>query len=375
MGTNAQYNSFGEARLEPNPISSLMCQAKSNSDKPTSADPLFDGFLTVAFDFETTGVSAARDRVVQVGAFGAGIEFNSLVYTSKKIADGAHKVHGISAADLKGKPAFGEVLGAFLSECDTARQQHTPRGGQAPKVLLVAHNGNAFDFRMLIYEMHRHDVGLDVLRARGVHFWDTLVSARAVNRKGISNNLGALFEQVTGDSMVGAHDALFDCKALLRVAHHPPFSAAAQIESLDAWLSRISSKSPLRGLDVFCPRCKDDVWDNRALNAGRILQHGEAAKLCPDLVCMSEAQCGWKLWPSRQPRGDGVGGGGARTKITAVVVAREDDAKQQAADISAEAIAAGIVGVCKTTKAPCKKCLAHKKCANVGSPGHKRKTE
>jgi len=161
----------------------------------------------------------------------------------------------------------------------------------------------------------------------------------------------------------------------LRVAHHPPFSAAAQIESLDAWLSRISTKSPLRGLDVFCPRCKDDVWDNRASNADQILQHGEAAKLRPDLVCMSKAQCGWVLWPSRQPRGDGVGGGAARTKITAVAVAGKGDAKQQAAGISAEAIAAGIVGVCKTTKAPCKKCLAHKKCANVGSPGHKRKSE
>ena len=124
----------------------------------------FEDYLLVAVDFETTGLSAGRDRVVQMGAFGAGgLQFCALVHTPKRINPAAQKVHGISAADLQGKPAFGAVFAAFLDALDDARRRHA---GGGKKTLLVAHNGSKFDFRMLVsrYECHRHGISLDTLR-------------------------------------------------------------------------------------------------------------------------------------------------------------------------------------------------------------------
>lgn len=76
----------------------------------------------------------------------------------------------------------------------------------------MAHNGHLYDFKMLLYEMHRHGVSLEVLRSRGVHLCDSLPAARLLNAKGISNTLSALYKQATGDEMEGAHDALADCR-------------------------------------------------------------------------------------------------------------------------------------------------------------------
>jgi len=276
----------------------------------------FEDYLLVAFDFETTGLSAGRDRVVQMGAFGAGgLRFCSLVHTPKRINPAAQKVHGISAAELQGKPAFGAVFAAFLNALDDARR----RGGGGKKTLLVAHNGSKFDFRMLVYECHRHGISLDALRSRGVHLCDSLPAARAVNGKSASNKLAALFQQVTGREMAGAHDALADCEALYVVAQHAPFQAASQVESLDAWLQRAGE---FRGIDLFCPRCKNDVWDNREQNslarqapaagaAGAGAGAGAGPRLPPDLCCQDRSKCRWCTSESQYPRvGGGEGGGG-----------------------------------------------------------------
>jgi DNA polymerase III epsilon subunit-like protein len=278
----------------------------------------FEDYLLVAVDFETTGLSAGRDRVVQMGAFGAGgLQFCALVYTPKAINPAAQKVHGISAADLQGKPTFGAVFAAFLDALDDARRRLFPAGG-GKKTLLVAHNGSKFDFRMLVYECHRHGISLDTLRARHVHLCDSLLAARAVNGKSASNKLAALFQQVTGQEMAGAHDALADCEALYVVAQHAPFQAAAQVESLDAWLQRAGE---FRGIELFCPRCKNDVWDNREQNslarqsaagAGAVAGAGAGGGrgLPPDLCCQDRSKCRWctSQYP-RVDRGEGGGGG------------------------------------------------------------------
>ena len=59
----------------------------------------------------------------------------------------AAKVHGISAADLEGKPAFGAAFAAFLDALDGARAG--AGAGAGKRTLLVAHNGSNFDFRVL----------------------------------------------------------------------------------------------------------------------------------------------------------------------------------------------------------------------------------
>jgi len=358
----------------------------------TTAGPFADCLLA-AIDFETTGRSAGRDRVVQMGAFGdGGLRFCTLVHTPKRIHPEAQKVHGISAADLEGKPAFGAAFAAFLDALDGARAG--AGAGAGKRTLLVAHNGSNFDFRVLVYEMHRHGISLDTLRSRSVHLCDTLPAARAVNGKTASNKLAALFQQVTGKELAGAHDALADCEALYAVAQHPPLQAAAQVESLDQWLQRVGE---LRGIELFCPRCKNDVWDNRLQNAAKQAAGasangglgGAGASLLPDLCCQDKSKCGWSsnnAWryprdrapapsarvqcPRRGDEPTAAPRGSASTH--AAGSAPEPSAQlhdQIVCSVGAQPACAGVIGVCKNGK-PCTVCTAGRGCRWRGKPGH-----
>lgn len=278
------------------------------------AGTTFNGFLVVAIDFESTGFSPARDRVVQVGAVAQHcgkllFELKELVYTPVQMKAKAQEITGISNESLRGKPHFGNVFQQLLGRIDEARRTlampgksrckttassralHGRRDSE-PKVLLVAHNGERFDFRMLIYEMSRHGIDLQTLRERDVHLYDTYIAACKVNgMKAGTNTLSALFQQVVGTQMQGAHDALADCRALVKIAGYPPFLQKAKISSLDTWLS--SQTSPFRGLYLFCQECKGNVWDNREYNA-------TASTKRPDLCCQ-EKFCKWHLWKFKPP--------------------------------------------------------------------------
>jgi len=319
-----------------------------------------DGFLPVAIDFESTGFSHTRDRIVQVGAVAALrgrmlFELGELVQTPVKMSPGARAVTGISDADLRGKPDFKTVFEILLARIDEALAQQAQR----LKVLLVAHNGNQFDFRKLIYEMHRHGISLATLRTRDVHLCDTLAAAKKVNgsAKGM-NTQAALFKQVTGTEMQGAHDALVDCRALVRIFNHPPFQAALTIESLDAFLSRAGPT--LRGLDLFCPKCKGNVWDNRTYN-----EH--AAVKRPDLSCEDRERCEWVLWNAEPGRASGP------AVQDPAAVAAPAPASAPAAQAVAAVAGGGAPpewGVCKKTKEACKRCVARLGCRWKGKPGH-----
>ena len=331
----------------------------------------FAGFLVVAIDFETTGFSPARDRVVQVGAVaesssGALIfELNELVHTPVQIQARAQEIHGISNADLCDRPGFGAVFRQLMGQVDDARRQSGTSSGSEPKVLLVAHNGFRFDFRMLIYEMSRHGLPLQALRERGVHLCDTYRAACQVNgRRAGANTLSALYQTVTGQEMQCAHDALADCRALVRIASHPPFVQAAseQIVSLDAWLSQVS---PLRGLDLFCRECTGNVWDNRIYNA-------TASTRRPDLRCQQNG-CAWLLWTFRPPADNGAGipdVAGPMVPTVAPVPSRQVLASATGESRGATAGSKGW-GVCRTTNAACKRCLRGQACKYKGKlPGH-----
>lgn len=331
----------------------------------------FPGFLVVAIDFETTGLSPARDRVVQVGAVaesssGALIfELNELVYTPVRIQARAQEITGISNADLCGRPEFGAVFRQLMGKVDDARRSARALSGAEPKVLLVAHNGFRFDFRMLIYEMSRHGLPLQALRERGVHLCDTYTAACQVNgRRAGANTLSALYQRVTGQEMQGAHDALADCRALVRIARHPPFVQAAsdQIVSLDAWLSQVS---PLRGLDLFCRRCTGNVWDNRIYNA-------TASTRRPDLRCQQNT-CAWLLWTFRPPADNGAGIPDVAGPMAPTVAPAPSRQVPASATGESRGAAPGPQGwgVCRTTNAACKRCLQGQNCKYKGKlPGH-----
>lgn len=95
-------------------------------------------------DFETTGLSGAIDRVIEVAVVRTDSdgnvlrEFSSLVNPNRDV--GRTDIHGITAGMLAEAPTFGEMLGGLLEILDGA--------------VLVAHNA-AFDSRFLLSELVR----------------------------------------------------------------------------------------------------------------------------------------------------------------------------------------------------------------------------
>jgi len=106
-------------------------------------------FEYVAFDLETTGLVAQRDRVVEIGAVRfrrsgqVTDQFEQLVNPGRSMSPAAQAIHGISDADLADAPPAWEVLPHFLAFLGDARATG-----------LVAHNAN-FDAGFLGSELRR----------------------------------------------------------------------------------------------------------------------------------------------------------------------------------------------------------------------------
>lgn len=101
----------------------------------------------VAFDFETTGCTAATDAIVEAGAVRFRIDatgsveergrFESLVDPGRPIPPEVIRVHGITDADVAGAPPVADVLPALGDFF-----------GETSSTLLMAHNAS-FDLNFL----------------------------------------------------------------------------------------------------------------------------------------------------------------------------------------------------------------------------------
>ncbi len=160
---------------------------------------------SVLFDTETTGLDpSAGDRVIEVACLEllrdlpTGASFHALIDPERDIPEDATRVHGLTRADLRGKPRFAEVADALLAFL-----------GDAP---LVAHNA-PFDFGFLDAELGR--LGRPALdRGRMV---DTLAMAKA-RFPGLPNSLDALCRRFGIDlAERTSHNALLDCRLLADV--------------------------------------------------------------------------------------------------------------------------------------------------------------
>jgi DNA polymerase III subunit epsilon len=160
---------------------------------------------SVLFDTETTGLEPWKgDRIIEF----AGIELindlptdrflHLLIHPERDIPPEASRVHGMTLADLEGKPKFAEVAQQILDFIGDDK--------------LVAHNA-PFDFGFLDAEFER--VGKPRLdRARMV---DTLMLAKDLF-PGMPNSLDALCRRFDIDlSARTTHNALLDCKLLADV--------------------------------------------------------------------------------------------------------------------------------------------------------------
>jgi DNA polymerase-3 subunit epsilon len=159
----------------------------------------------VLFDTETTGLDPALGhRVVEIAAIELinGLPtrnyFHALIDPERDIPEDAQRIHGISAAQLRGKPRFAEIAPTLLAFFGDGE--------------LVAHNA-PFDFAFLDAEFMR--LGLPMLDpARMI---DTLALAKA-RFPGLPNSLDALCRRFEIDlSARTMHNALLDCRLLADV--------------------------------------------------------------------------------------------------------------------------------------------------------------
>ncbi len=159
----------------------------------------------IVFDTETTGLDSRLDRVIEIGGielvnrFPTGRVFHHYIEPQgREIHPDAAAVHGITNADLAGKPVFQEIADEFASFIDGAR--------------LVAHNAN-FDIGFINAEFAR--IGLSPIGADRV--LDTLALARRKHPMG-PNSLDALCRRYGIDnSHRTRHGALLDSELLAEV--------------------------------------------------------------------------------------------------------------------------------------------------------------
>ncbi len=160
---------------------------------------------SVLFDTETTGLDPLLgDRLIEFAAIELINDLpterflHRLVHPERDIPPEASRVHGMTLADLEGKPKFAAVADDILAFI-----------GDDP---LVAHNA-PFDFGFLDAEFAR--IGRPKLdRSRMI---DTLVLAKQ-RFPGMPNSLDALCRRFEIDlSQRTTHNALLDCRLLAEV--------------------------------------------------------------------------------------------------------------------------------------------------------------
>ena len=159
----------------------------------------------IVLDTETTGLDPADGhRLLEIGAVElnhqaiTGRVFHELINPERDVPEDAIRVHGHSAADLKDKPVFADVVDDFLAFIGEAR--------------LVFHNAE-FDMRFVNAELTR--------LGRAQIDMDRVVDTLALARKkhpGQPNSLDALCDRYRiNRSRRLRHGALVDAEILVDV--------------------------------------------------------------------------------------------------------------------------------------------------------------
>lgn len=156
----------------------------------------------VFFDLETTGVDVAGSRIIELYAVklmpdGSRDECHHLMHPGCAIPPDATRVHGITDADVAGKPLFAALapqIARFFSDAD-----------------LGGFNVQGFDIPLLVNEFAR--CGLQPIRQQEVH----VVDVCTLFHKRFSRNLTAAVKYYCGETHTNAHSARHDVLATIKV--------------------------------------------------------------------------------------------------------------------------------------------------------------
>ena len=163
--------------------------------------PIVNTKPIVFFDLETTGISVATDRIVQIAIIkrntnGEEEEKTVMINPLMPIPKGASDVHGITDDMVKDSPTFKSIsksLYEFIKGCDF--------GG---------YNILGFDIPLLVEEFIRAGIEVD--------FNDSnYIDVMNIYKKLYPRTLSACYKQYTGVELENSHDAMVDTKATVEI--------------------------------------------------------------------------------------------------------------------------------------------------------------
>jgi len=175
----------------------------------------------VWFDLETTGVSMANDRIVEIAATkinpdGSKDEYYKLINPTIPIGKGATELHGYSNEDVADCPKFADIADefhSFILDCD-----------------LGGYNIAWFDIPLLVEEFYRCDVPFNYRKVN-------IIDAFKIYVKEEPRNLAATYERFTGKNLEDAHSAEADISATIEI-----FEAQIEKYGIDKSVEEISKE-------------------------------------------------------------------------------------------------------------------------------------
>ena len=178
----------------------------------------------VIFDLETTGTSITQDRIVEISYIivepnGKETSETMRINPGIHIPEEASKVHGIYDDDVKDCPLFKDVaqkLASRFKGCDFA-----------------GFNSNHFDLPLLVEEMLRADVTLDLSNAR-------FIDVQTIFHKMEQRTLVAAYKFYCHKDLEGAHAAANDTVATYEVLQAQLDHYGNQLENNVEWLANFS---------------------------------------------------------------------------------------------------------------------------------------
>jgi DNA polymerase III epsilon subunit family exonuclease len=213
----------------------------------------------IAFDVETTGLSAENDRIVQFAAIdvtavvkasengtvnfrGEAEQFVSLVDPEKKIPSRASAIHGIDNRKVEGSPTFSDIaqeLRDYIAK---------------PGTVLIGHN-LSFDMQFLNASLKRaglKGIGNNVRRACTLKLAQLKLDGILPNYK-LATVAGAL-----GHDLTDAHDASAD--AIASAAIYASLTTAGDITVAPTPRTRTSGRRET----VAAPTCRSRTSDRHS---------------------------------------------------------------------------------------------------------------
>lgn len=155
----------------------------------------------IFFDLETTGINITHDRIVELCYLkihpNGNEESKSMrINPEMHIPEESSKIHGIYDKDVANCPTFKDIakdLALTFERCD-----------------LAGFNSNHFDIPMLVEEMLRAEINIDISKCR-------MIDVQNIFHKMEKRTLIAAYKYYCGKELENAHSAYADTRATYEV--------------------------------------------------------------------------------------------------------------------------------------------------------------